>query len=156
MNSEKNGESGLKTVRSFLGKMGTRQWVILLLLGLLLTVIALPVSDKKRESSSGKGQSTGIFTDTASDDAEVQRTALEEKLEDLLSKVEGVGEVRVVLMTGENSDSQSFYSSGKETVTGVLIAAQGADNSVVSRNIVEAVMALFQVDAHKIRVMKMK
>ena len=153
---EKNGESGLKTVRSFLGKMGTRQWVILLLLGLLLTVIALPVSDKKRENSSGKGQSTGIFTDTASDDAEVQRTALEEKLEDLLSKVEGVGEVRVVLMTGENSDSQSFYSSGKETVTGVLIAAQGADNSVVSRNIVEAVMALFQVDAHKIRVMKMK
>ena len=83
-------------------------------------------------------------------------TALEEKLEDLLSKVEGVGEVRVVLMTGENPDSQSFYSSGKETVTGVLIAAQGADNSVVSRNIVEAVMALFQVDAHKIRVMKMK
>ena len=156
MNLEKNGESGLKTVRSFLGKMGTRQWVILLLLGLLLTVIALPVSDKKRENSSGKGQSTGIFTDTASDDAEVQRTALEEKLEDLLSKVEGVGEVRVVLMTGENSDSQSFYSSGKETVTGVLIAAQGADNSVVSRNIVEAVMALFQVDAHKIRVMKMK
>ena len=128
--------------------------MILLLLGLLLTVIALPVSDKKGEKSSGKGQSTGIFTDTASDDAEVQRTALEEKLEDLLSKVEGVGEVRVVLMTGENPDSQSFYSSGKETVTGV--AAQGADNSVVSRNIVEAVMALFQVDAHKIRVMKMK
>ena len=156
MNLEKNGESGLKTVRSFLGKMGTRQWVILLLLGLLLTVIALPVSDKKGENSSGKGQSTGIFTDTASDDAEVQRTALEEKLEDLLSKVEGVGEVRVVLMTGENPDSQSFYSSGKENVTGVLIAAQGADNSVVSRNIVEAVMALFQVDAHKIRVMKMK
>ena len=80
MNLEKNGESGLKTVRSFLGKMGTRQWVILLLLGLLLTVIALPVSDKKGEKSSGKGQSTGIFTDTASDDAEVQRTALEEKL----------------------------------------------------------------------------
>ena len=130
--------------------------MILLLLGLLLTVIALPVSDKKGEKSSRKGQSTGIFTDTASDDAEVQRTALEEKLEDLLSKVEGVGEVRVVLMTGENPDSQIFYSSGKETVTGVLIAAQGADNSVVSRNIVEAVMALFQVDAHKIRVMKMK
>ena len=54
--------------------------MILLLLGLLLTVIALPVSDKKGEKSSGKGQSTGIFTDTASDDAEVQRTALEEKL----------------------------------------------------------------------------
>lgn len=81
---------------------------------------------------------------------------LEEKLEDLLSKTEGVGEVRVVLMTGEDKDSETFYSSGKEQVTGVLIAAQGADNSVVSRNIVEAVMALFQVEAHKIKVMKMK
>ena len=130
--------------------------MILLLLGLLLTVIALPVSDENGGSSSGKGESTGIFTDTASDKTEVQRTALEEKLEDLLSKVEGVGEVRVVLMTGEDTDSQNFYSSGKETVTGVLIAAQGADNSVVSRNIVEAVMALFQVEAHKIKVMKMK
>ncbi len=130
--------------------------MILLLLGLLLTVIALPVSDKNGGNSSEKSQSTGIFTDTASDTAEVQRTAMEEKLEDLLSKVEGVGDVRVVLMTGEDTDSQTFYSSGKENVTGVLIAAQGADNSVVSRNIVEAVMALFQVDAHKIRVMKMK
>ena len=39
-----------KTVKSLLGKMGSRQWVILLLLGLLLTVIALPVSDKKDSS----------------------------------------------------------------------------------------------------------
>ncbi len=64
--------------------------------------------------------------------------------------------MRVVLMTGENGQPELFYSSGKETVTGVLIAAQGADNSVVSRNIVEGVMALFQLDAHKIKVMKMK
>lgn len=61
MNLEKNGESGLKTVRSFLGKMGTRQWVILLLLGLLLTVIALPVSDKKGEKSSGKAKAPGFL-----------------------------------------------------------------------------------------------
>ena len=59
-------------------------------------------------------------------------------------------------MTGVEKDSSSFYNSGQETVTGVLVAAQGADNSVVSRNIVEAVMALFQVEAHKIKVMKMK
>lgn len=73
-----------------------------------------------------------------------------------MSQVEGVGEVKVILMTGEDENSQGFYSSGKEKVTGVLIAAQGADNSVVSRNIVEAVMALFEVEAHRIRVMTMK
>ena len=74
----------------------------------------------------------------------------------LLSQTEGVGKVRVLLMTGEEKDSSSFYDSGNQAVTGVLIAAEGADNSVVSRNIVEGVMALFQLDAHKIKVMKMK
>ena len=115
MNLQQTGESGKKTVKSLLGKMGSRQWVILLLLGLLLTVIALPVS-----------------------------------------QTEGVGKVQVLLMTGEEKDSSSFYDSGNQAVTGVLIVAEGADNSVVSRNIVEGVMALFQLDAHKIKVMKMK
>ena len=87
---------------------------------------------------------------------DAERTVLEKKLEDLLSQTEGVGKVRVLLMTGEEKDSSSFYDSGNQAVTGVLIAAEGADNSVVSRNIVEGVMALFQLDAHKIKVMKMK
>ena len=64
--------------------------------------------------------------------------------------------MRVLLMTGEEKDSSSFYDSGNQAVTGVLIAAEGADNSVTVRKIQEAVMALFQIDAHKIRIMKMK
>lgn len=128
--------------------------MILLLLGLLLTVIALPVSDKKENSSSGT-KSSSLFTDISEENIEAEQTVLEKKLEELLSQVEGVGKVRVMLMTGEQKDS-SFYSSGNQTVTGVLIAAEGADDSVVSRNIVESVMALFQVEAHKIKVIKMK
>ena len=153
MSLQKTGESGKKTVKSLLGKMGSRQWVILLLLGLLLTVIALPVSDKK-DSSSPEIKNSSFFTDTSNEQEE--RSVLEKKLEDLLSQAEGVGKVRVILMTGVDKDSESFYSSGNEAVTGVLIAAEGADNSVVSRNIVEAVMALFQVEANKIKVIKMK
>ena len=129
--------------------------MILLLLGVLLTVIALPVSNKT-DSSSTEEKSSPFFTDASYEEQTAQRSLLEEKLEELLSQVEGVGKVRVVLMTGEPKDSSSFYSSGNQAVTGVLIAAEGADNSVVSRNIVEAVMALFQVEAHKIKVMKMK
>ena len=125
--------------------------MILLLLGLLLTVIALPVSNKKDSFPEVKSSS---FSSEENTDAE--RTVLEKKLEDLLSQTEGVGKVQVLLMTGEEKDSSSFYDSGNQAVTGVLIAAEGADNSVVSRNIVEGVMALFQLDAHKIKVMKMK
>ena len=81
------------------------------------------------------------------------RTDLEMKLEDLLKNVEGVGNVKVMLMT---ESGQGLYGSAGNEVNGVLIVAEGADNSVVSRNIVEGVMALFQIEAHKIRVMKMK
>ena len=128
--------------------------MILLLLGLLLTVIALPVSDKK--DSSPEVKSSSFFSASSEKNTDAERTVLEKKLEDLLSQTEGVGKVRVLLMTGEEKDSSSFYDSGNQAVTGVLIAAEGADNSVVSRNIVEGVMALFQLDAHKIKVMKMK
>ena len=155
MSLHKTGESWKKTAKSLLGKMGSRQWVILLLLGLLLTVITLPVSDKQ-DSKSIVQKNSSLFSDSQEEDEDTVRTVLEKKLETLLSQVEGVGEVRVVIMTGVEKDSSSFYNSGQETVTGVLVAAQGADNSVVSRNIVEAVMALFQVEAHKIKVMKMK
>ena len=154
MNLQQTGESRKKTVKSLLGKMGSRQWVILLLLGLLLTVIALPVSDKK--DSSPEVKSSSFFSASSEKNTDAERTVLEKKLEDLLSQTEGVGKVRVLLMTGEEKDSSSFYDSGNQAVTGVLIVAEGADNSVVSRNIVEGVMALFQLDAHKIKVMKMK
>ena len=128
--------------------------MILLLLGLLLTVIALPVSNKK--DSFPEVKSSSFFSASSEVNTDAERTVLEKKLEDLLSQAEGVGKVQVLLMTGEEKDSSSFYDSENQAVTGVLIAAEGADNSVVSRNIVEGVMALFQLDAHKIKVMKMK
>ena len=116
-----------------------------------MTVIALPVSDKK-----GTGSTLGVLGTTTQETEKLTKNSLEARLEEVLSQVEGVGKVQVMVMTGEENDSQSFYSSKENVVTGVLIAAQGADNSVVSRNIVEAVMALFQIEAHKIKVMKMK
>lgn len=155
MNSEKNGESLKETVRSLLHRMSSRQWVTLLLLGLLLAVIALPTSDKKKENEGEEESQIGFLTETK-EESSVSKTQLEEKLEALLSSVEGVGKVQVILMTGEEEDDGGFYHSKEQKVTGVLIAAQGADDGVVSQNIVQAVMALFQVEAHKIKIMKMK
>ncbi|MDO4321756.1 MAG: stage III sporulation protein AG [Lachnospiraceae bacterium] len=44
----------------------------------------------------------------------------------------------------------------KPEIDGVLVIAQGAGSSSVAAEITEAVMALFGVPAHKIKVMKMK
>ncbi|MDO5135847.1 MAG: hypothetical protein Q4D55_07315 [Eubacteriales bacterium] len=81
--------------------------------------------------------------------------SLEGRLEALLSQVEGVGAVKALLMTGEERDALSFGDRGETRVTGVLIAAQGAGDPVIVQKIQQAVMALFQIEAHKIKVMKM-
>lgn len=57
----------------------------------------------------------------------------------------------------ENGSQVPYVSS--ETypeIRGVLVVAQGGDDPVLVQQIQEAVMALFHVEAHKIKVMKMK
>lgn len=107
---------------------------------MLLLVAGLPVSQKSSKAA----------------EQEVEKTRLESRVEELLSQVEGVGEVKVIIMTGSEGSEDGFSISGKNEVTGVLVAAQGAGSAVTVQNIQQAIMALFQIDANKIRVMKMK
>ena len=127
--------------RSWILAMGWKEWGIVLLLGILLLVAGLPVTQK-----SSKNANTQVS----------EKTRLESRLEELLSNVEGVGEVEVIIMTGDEGNTDGFSISSKNEVTGVLVAAQGAGSAVTVQNIQQAIMALFQIDAHKIRVMKMK
>ena len=91
------------------------------------------------------------------EDQNAEKTRLESRLEELLSNVEGVGEVEVIIMTGDEGNTENFSISSKNNeVTGVLVAAQGAGSAVTVQNIQQAIMALFQIDANKIRIMKMK
>ena len=128
---------------------GRNKWLILILGGLLLIVISLPAYSKKENSESR-------IVLLEEENVELEKTQLETKLEVLLKTVEGVGNAEVMLMTGNTEENGFYVSSAPVKVTGVLIAAEGADDYTVVRNIQEAVMALFQVDAHKIKVMKMK
>lgn len=177
--------------------------VITLLAGILLLVIALPVS-KKGEDALGRGRETidAVSRETGgSIDTEDYADYLERKLAAVLSKVKGVGrtEVMVTLASGSeriiekdtNSESESVqetdsqggsrntinssssqetvYSGGRNgsgegepyvtkeltpVVEGVVVIAEGGDDAVTVQNITEAVQALFQIDTHKIKVMK--
>ena len=58
---------------------------------------------------------------------------------------------------GSNGDSGEEPYVSKEIspqVEGVLVIASGGGNAVVKENITEAVQALFDIDTHKIRIMK--
>lgn len=122
------------------------QLIVALLFGILLLIIALPTKkndDPENDSFLGT-------TKKETEQTGAQYDELEEKLADSLSNVEGIGQVRVVL-TYANKDEKILPN-----VQGVLVIAQGGDNPIVINNIQEAVVALFQVEAHKIKVMKMK
>lgn len=140
-------------------KWDKQQWLILLLLGAVLLVMALPVKDGPQKNASKGTESAASGTVYAeTEQALTEKAALERQLEGLLKQVEGIGQVQVMLMSGDTSDGITSFSTqdGDIKIQGVLIVAQGGDDPVVVRNIQEAVMALFQVEAHKIKVMKMK
>lgn len=104
-------------------KIDKNNLLVLLLIGVLLLVIAIPTGERKTENSEG--------------------TEVEQRLENILSKMEGVGSVRVMITFRES-----------DIVEGVAIIAEGGGNAVVTRNITEVVQALFDVDSHKIKVIK--
>lgn len=85
------------------------------------------------------------------------------------SSVQEEGEGSVRTSSDETREETTVYvrdGSGLETpyvrqelspnITGVLVLAEGGDNAVVEKNITDAVKALFGLEAHKIKVMKMQ
>lgn len=196
MGNRRNMEELSQKIKSFVRKNGKKdRLLILLLCGILFLVIAVPVSDENEENETvSDGQDTAFSMDQYS-------MHLEQKLADALSKIEGAGEVSVMITwkssserivekdeestseSLEETDSQggsrttkSITSSGKSVYTGssgssedgepyvtkeispvvegVMIVAQGGNQPVVVQNITEAVQALFDIDTHKIKVMK--
>ena len=61
----------------------------------------------------------------------------------ILSDIEGVGEVDVMLQYDE-----------EDRITGAIVTAGGADDPVVKNNVVNAVMALFDISATNVEVFK--
>lgn len=165
MDREKETEKKEKLRNSFFSglcfpQLSQQQWVVVLLLGVLLVLLSVPAKGTgKKEKSEGTGSANflGSFDSTfeSGENGQDEKSALERKMEVLLSGVEGVGETQVLLVTQEDADAD-YFGKGEQKVTGVLISARGAGNSVIIQNIKEAVMALFQIDAHRIKVMKMK
>lgn len=199
--------------------------IILILTGILFLVIAWPVggNDKKetnvtdlwdRKSDSinlSNRQKEMLYeemaeTEQAGDDSQILQEEnmvkeLEEKLENLLSSVQGVGQVKVMLTLADKgekivekdiplersnvvendsaggnrstnemfSQEETVYITNSEgekipyviretsaRVLGVSVVAQGGDREEVQKNISEMIQALFGIEEHKIKVVKMK
>ncbi len=125
---------------SFLKEKGSK-YLIWILVGLLILVMAIPTGTQKNESVSQINQE-----ETAS---------LEAQLEYVLSAMEGVGNVKVMISTENTKETLFGTENSKGNVTGVVVVAQGAGNPVVDARISDAIKALFSIDVHKISIVKM-
>lgn len=175
------------------------QWLLLFLAGILLLVIALPTSCEGTADDTDENEETGGEGSTAADTSSDYQTELEERLEKALTRMEGVGNVQVMITfqdggetvvekdvtySEDNQETESADGSvtvnsqlesseetvyapnsdegdpviSKEitpTIEGVLVIAEGGDDTAVVMNISEAVEALFGLEAHKIKIVKM-
>lgn len=63
---------------------------------------------------------------------------------------------QTAIYDGEDGSQGTPYVTKELTpeVSGVIVIAEGGDDPVVVQNIIEAVQALFEIDTHKIKVMK--
>lgn len=78
------------------------QWMIIVLVGILLIVVALPTGKKKSEEGGDEENVSGYISGNTEGDADIASAAsreeeLEERLEKLLSSMDGVGRVKVMV-----------------------------------------------------------
>lgn len=206
-------ESGKKLLEKLTGgkKLEKDQCLIIILVGVLLCVIALPVRQNDSKSNISNiisdtiDNHTTVITDDVypetEDEAADYAGYWEERLEDVLRYVDGVGRVRVLITLKESEhkivekDGPEEYSNTEETdaaggsrtirdsriekstiytvddkgqnvpyviktispsVEGVVVIAQGVQTQNVQENIIEAIQVLFDIDANKIKIVKMK
>lgn len=126
---------------SFLKEKGSK-YIVFILAGLLILIMCIPTG-----TSSGK---------QTQEETSVSGGELEDQLEQVLSAMEGVGEVKVMITTEGDTDSLFGTQSGGEKVCGVVVVAEGAGSATVNARISDAVKALFSIDVHKISIVKMR
>lgn len=132
--------------------------IVIVIIGVLIAVLFIPTGEKKENSFMDIETPVG---ETASTDTSLEyEEELEVRLEAILSQMEGVGEVEVMITLKPSAKTQdnSFTYTTQNTypeVEGVFVVTQGGDNSSVKLAITEAIQALFGIDVHKIKIVKM-
>ena len=180
--------------------------LVVFLIILVITIIVINVIWNDSESNSNKENIVDSNKKLAETELNVSvqeentKNELETKLENILSKIDGVGNVEVLITYSETSKIMPVYneesteenteetdseggtrkitqtdvrkeviyeendgsktlvtqSTTSPTIEGAIITADGANNSAVKTNIIQAVEAATGLATHKIQVFEMK
>ncbi|NLJ96152.1 MAG: stage III sporulation protein AG [Clostridiales bacterium] len=188
-----------------LKEIGMPKIIMMFAAGVLLILLTFPGilgsdKDNKNKNFDTELPYQQIGTNTTSYNSNTYISELEGRLEEILRKVSGIGEVEVmitlktskeqvplkdvpytqesleevdgeggsrldnriqkeestVLVTNEDGKTQPYILQEREPeVEGILVIAEGGDNVLIIRDIVEAAEVLFDIPVHKVKVMKM-
>ena len=116
--------------------------VIYIVLAVGIVMLVSAGSMKHSETSAGT-----VLPDSKS-------VSLNSETENILSEIDGVGEV-CVMMSCKDVKTESMAKS-VSNVQSVLVVADGGDNPAVREKIVRALKVALGVDAHKIEVFERK
>lgn len=115
--------------------------ILCFLAGILLLVAVVPSKNNINRSTSDTDEA--VVSDNAA--------LLGNQLEQILAEISGIGEVRAAVTLEPFIDNRETPE-----IRGVVVVTQSGDDPIQILKIQETVMTLFQIDAHKIKVMKMK
>lgn len=87
---------------------------------------------------------------TDNETKETDKNGGQREIDNIQSKSE------TVLVRKDGEDTPYVVQISSPEVAGVVVVAQGAGSSQIQAEIIDAIEALFSLEAHKIRVMKMK
>lgn len=132
--------------------------IAIVIIGVLIAVLFIPTGERKGNSL--MDIQTPVSENVSIDTSVEYEEELELRLEEILSQMEGVGEVEVMITLKSSTRTQdnSFTYTTQNTypeVEGVFVVSQGGDDSSVKLAITEAIQALFGIDVHKIKIVKM-
>lgn len=170
-------------IKEMIGRAGPVKIMIIIISGVLLIVLSCGnLFDNK--NSDEKDTAVSRNTGQESNDLQVYKNTMEEQVESILEKVDGVDDVDVmitlkaskekvtlkdntvktdqseeetVLVQDENDSTSPYVVQEMEPeIEGILVVCAGGDSPAVQREIIDGISALFPVESHKIKVMKSK
>ncbi|MGN0768639.1 MAG: hypothetical protein ACI4M8_04695, partial [Christensenellales bacterium] len=110
------------------------------LIAAIIMLIYGSLTTEKNSAADTKSEPTG-----GADVKNVSYSESEEKLADILSRIDGIGQTKVMISYSDN-----------DAVCGVIVVAEGADNPLAEWKIRHAVQTALKIDYHSVEVYSMK
>ncbi len=172
----------MEELKKIIKKAGPMKLGVVVLCGVLLLFLSYGSIGEKEGEDAGVSETGTAPMAVNQTEMEQYKLKREQELKELLQKVYGVGKAEVMLtLKGSNEkvtlkdstykgedteeetvliedsdrNSSPYILQEKEPeVEGVVIVCEGGEDAAIKREITEAVRALFQIESHKIKILK--